>query len=140
MIVVDTNVITYLLIPGDYTDLAEQALRKDGEWHAPLLWRSEFRNVIASHMAFKSMRLETGPELAAKAEFIMSGREHAVTSDSVLRSASASKCTAYDCEFITLAQEFRVPLVTTDRVLVKKFPKAALLLRDFLRIEPEARR
>jgi predicted nucleic acid-binding protein len=41
MIVVDTNVITYLLIAGDFTDLAEQAFRKDGEWHAPLLWKSE---------------------------------------------------------------------------------------------------
>ena len=135
MIVVDTNVITYLLIDGDFTELAEQAFRKDGEWHAPLLWRSEFRNVIASHMAFKAMSLEKGLELAAKAESIMSDNEHAVTSDSVLRSASESKCTAYDCEFVTLAQEFRVPLVTTDRKLVKRFPKNVLHLRDFVRIQ-----
>lgn len=45
MIVVDTNVIVYLYMTGDYSAQAEQALLKDPLWVAPPLWRSEFRNV-----------------------------------------------------------------------------------------------
>ena len=62
----------------------------------------------------------------------MSGREHGVTFDAVLRAASASKCSAYDCEFVALPQELHVPFVSTDVRLVKKFPNTAIHLRDFV--------
>jgi len=39
MTVVDSNVIAYLLIPGEHTSHAEQALRNDPHWVAPVLWR-----------------------------------------------------------------------------------------------------
>jgi predicted nucleic acid-binding protein len=132
VIVVDTNVITYFFINGDYTQLVEQLLQKDNEWHAPLLWNSEFRNVLTSHMAVKSMGLEKARQLAVKAESLMMGREHSVHSESVLQLASSSKCSAYDCEFVALAQDLDIPLVTTDNRLVKRFPKVAVALKNFV--------
>jgi predicted nucleic acid-binding protein len=45
MIVVDTSVIASLWVPNDMEKLAYKVLRKDPEWVAPLLWRSELRNV-----------------------------------------------------------------------------------------------
>ena len=41
MIVVDSNVIAYLYLPGAYTASAEALLQRDSEWAAPILWCSK---------------------------------------------------------------------------------------------------
>src|SRR5262249_33433229 len=96
----------------------------------PILWNSEFRNVIASYMAYKSMSLARALQLVARAQSHMMGREHSVDSESVLRLAFSSKCSAYDCEFVALSQALRIPLITTDARLIKAFPKIAFSLKD----------
>jgi len=50
MIVVDTNVIGYLFLSNEQSLFAEQALKKDSEWAAPIIWRSQLRNVLAFYM------------------------------------------------------------------------------------------
>lgn len=50
MIVVDTNVLAYLYLPGEYTAVAEVLLERDPDWAAPVLWRSEFRIILAGHI------------------------------------------------------------------------------------------
>ena len=48
MIVVDTNVICYLLMPGERTAAADRLYRADPEWIAPRLWLDELLNVLAT--------------------------------------------------------------------------------------------
>ena len=45
MIVVDSNVLAYLYLPGEHTAEAEALLVREPDWAAPVLWRSEFRNI-----------------------------------------------------------------------------------------------
>ena len=49
MIVVDVNLVAYLLLQSENTDLAEQVFNRDAEWFGPVLWRSEFRNILVTH-------------------------------------------------------------------------------------------
>ncbi len=58
MIVVDTNVLAYLYLPGDYTTDAEALLKQDSKWAAPPLWRSEFRNILAGYIRRKTLTFE----------------------------------------------------------------------------------
>ncbi len=46
MIVVDTNILAYLFLPGEFSESAGNLLLEDSEWAAPVLWKSEFRNIL----------------------------------------------------------------------------------------------
>ena len=128
MIVVDTNVLAYLALPSPYTASAEQLLLQDPDWIAPVLWRSELRSVLAQAMRKKIISYETAVAMQAEMEDFMGGREYDVTSLDVLSLVSQSNCSAYDCEFVALAQACQCPLVTMDSKLQKAFPQTATLL------------
>jgi predicted nucleic acid-binding protein len=132
MIVADTNLIVYLLVTGERSTQAEQALRHDPHWAAPWLWRSEFRNVLALYVRSRYLALDAAQRIMAEALDLMCGAEHPVASSHVLDLAAASRCSAYDCEFVALAQDLGVRLVTTDKPLLKRFPGVALALDEFI--------
>lgn len=117
MIVTDTNIIAYLLLEGKYTAKAKAALRKDSDWIAPLLWKSEFRNVLALYMRKKLMDISHVRNIMEEAEHLMQGGEYSIQSSEIFLLVESSGCTAYDCEYIALAKEFNIPLITTDKKL-----------------------
>lgn len=112
--------------------MAEEVLLRDSEWHAPLLWRSEFRNVVAGFLRRGVLDFERVERIVAEAETLFFDREHLVPSGEVLRLVDASSCSAYDCEFVTLAEQLGVTLVTHDRELLDSFPETARSMNDFL--------
>jgi predicted nucleic acid-binding protein len=63
---------------------------------------------------------------------LMRHREFDVSSLQVLELAAASTCSAYDCEFVALAQDLGVPLVTVDRQILDQFPQIAVSLDSFV--------
>lgn len=122
MIVVDVNVMAYLLIEGEHTAAAEALLAADPEWASPLLWRSEWRNVLAGYLrrgeldrAGTLLRIELASRLVA-------GREYMADDHSVMRLVEESGCSAYDCEYVAVAEALGVPLVTNDGALLRAFP------------------
>ena len=128
MIVVDTNILAYLYLPGQYTAGAEALMQREPEWAAPVLWRSEFRNILASYMRRRVLSFEQARELQAEAEDLMAGAEFEVDSPRVLELARDSDCSAYDCEFVALAMKLGTRLHTTDRKLLRAFPEHATAL------------
>jgi predicted nucleic acid-binding protein len=52
-------------------------------------------------------------------------------SEKILELAAQSGCSAYDCEFVALAMELGVPLVTADRHLAGVFDPPAIHLSVF---------
>lgn len=131
MIVVDTNLIAYITIPGDRTGQAEKVLAQDSEWVAPFLWRSEFRNVLMVHLRAGKLDLKAAVELSKDAEARMEGQDYPVESEAVLRLAADSHCSAYDCEFVALARHLGVTLVTADKKILAAFPETAVSLDSF---------
>jgi len=128
MLVADTNIIAYLYLENEFTPLAERLLEKDPHWCAPVLWRSELRNVLALYVRKKLLTVDDAVAIQTYAESLLVGNEYHLDSLSVLQLASASGQAAYDCEFIALAERLQVPLVTTDKKLLKAFPANAIPL------------
>jgi predicted nucleic acid-binding protein len=132
VIVADTNLIAYLLIEGEHTEAAEAVRVKDPLWTAPLLWRSEFRNILVLYLRQGHLALATALQYMNEAEALLGGREYEVPSAPVLELAQASECSAYDCEFVHLAQELGVKLVTSDKKVLRVFPEIALSPQAFV--------
>jgi predicted nucleic acid-binding protein len=126
MIVADTNLLIYLYVQGQRTEESEAVLQRDALWAVPLLWRSEFRNSLIGLVRAHALQLDDALAMIDEAERWLTGREYSVLSRQVLTLASRSGCSAYDCEFVTLAQDLEVPLVTTDRQILKAFPTIAV--------------
>lgn len=126
MIVADTNLLIYLYVQGQRTEESEAVLQQDALWTAPLLWRSEFRNVLIGLVRTNALPLEKALAIIDEAERWLTGHEYSVVSRQVLELAHRSGCSAYDCEFVALAQDLEVPLVTNDRQILKAFPTIAV--------------
>ena len=132
MIVADTNLIVYLFINGDKTPLAQEVLTKDPHWIVPPLWQSEFRNVLAGYIR-RGMKLAQAKRIMEEAMSTFEDREVAPSSEKILELISRSDCSAYDCEFVALASQLDVPLVTADKQLKRQFPNEAKSLEDFVK-------
>jgi predicted nucleic acid-binding protein len=131
VIVVDTNVLAYLVLPGDGTGAARRAFRQDLVWAAPLLWRSELRNVLAGYLRRGELALAAAADAVEIAAGLVEGAEFQVDTRRVLRLVAASSCSAYNCEFVALAEELSVLLVTSDRRVLRDFPDVTVALERF---------
>jgi len=132
VIVADTNLLVYLYVRGQRTAQAEAVLVRDPVWVAPLLWRSEFRNTLAGLVRRREIDLDDAIRIAHEAEHRMVGGEYGVASQPVLQLTTRSRCSAYDCEFVGLAQDLGVPFVTADREVLAAFPSTAVSPADFI--------
>ena len=126
MIVVDVNVLAYLYLPGPFTTAVEKLLLRDAQWAAPRLWRSEFRNILATYMRKNLLTLEQANDMFKSAEDLLSTNEYEVSSLQVLQLSQDSDCSAYDCEYVALARHLKIPLFTADKALLKAFPGLAI--------------
>ncbi|MCI5137825.1 MAG: PIN domain-containing protein [Candidatus Electrothrix sp. AR1] len=132
MIVADTNIITYLLLPSSYSDDLDALYKAEPDWVVPTLWRSEFRNVLALYLRKEIITLKQAVRLVQSADSVVAHNEFTVSSTEVLTLVDKSSCSAYDCEFVALAHTLETQLVTQDKKILREFPKTAMSVSDFL--------
>ena len=131
MIVVDTNIITYFYLKTDLSELAENLYKKESEWVVPMLWRSEFKNVLTTFIKRKFISLNDAIQILELSEALFAEKEYEINSVQVLNLACTSGCSAYDCEFVSLAENLNISLVTMDKQVLKAFPSLAVSLQNY---------
>lgn len=133
MIVADVNTMACLWFTSPHSVTVRNLLDKDKNWTAPPLWQSEFRNVLSNYMKFHQLPLLDALGIWKNAgELILAKNERLVSTAAVLFLVNESGCSAYDCEYVALAQQLNVKLITYDKQLIKNFPKIAMTAEQYL--------
>ncbi|MBX3745894.1 MAG: type II toxin-antitoxin system VapC family toxin [Verrucomicrobiae bacterium] len=131
MIVVDVSVLFGLVVKRDaYHALAMGARRRDPDWQATRLFRSEFRSIAAGHLR-RGEPLQNVMAAAANAQLAVT--THELTDQEVFAVIQESSLSAYDAEYVALARRLGVVLVTTDREILGHYPNLAVRLQDYAR-------
>jgi predicted nucleic acid-binding protein len=131
MIVVDTNVIAYLFLKGEFSENAEKLLLSNSEWCAPILWRSELQSILTLYMRKNLLTLSQSFEIMQEAQKLLKGNEYSIDSLQVLEEVNKSSLSAYDLEFVVLAKTLKTKLVTLDKKILKEYPKIAMSLNTY---------
>ena len=128
MIVIDTNVMVYLLTGSGRAEDAALLLAKDPEWAAPPILLSELRNVMVGLLRRGQIQDQDAVDICEDAQEVLGDRVASVPAPPVLDTAIQSKMSAYDAEFVVLARRLRVPLVTADQAILDGAPDVAVSL------------
>lgn len=126
MIIVDTNVISYLFLPNEkYGRTAEDVLSADRIWIAPGLWYYEFFNVLTVYLQNDVFGKEFFIKVLSSAMDLIKTHDP-VDQNIIIDLAEASSLSGYDCQYVALATEMSLPLVTEDKKILSEFPNIAV--------------
>jgi predicted nucleic acid-binding protein len=128
MIVIDTNVMVYLLTGSSRGEAAARLLADDPEWAAPPLLLSELRNVIVGLLRRGQVQDQDALDICEDAQAVLGDRVASVPAPPVLDTAIRGRMSAYDAEFVVLARRLGVPLVTADQAILDGAPDVAVSL------------
>jgi predicted nucleic acid-binding protein len=131
MVVVDTNILAYLLIDGEQTNAARKLFQRDAEWKSEEFLLIEFSNVLATYERRGNLSQTLADKLLSEAAAVMS---HLVTvpHKDVLDGARRYGVSAYDARFLILAERERTNLITEDSRLRAAAPTITCSLDESL--------
>lgn len=131
MIVVHSSVAAVLMLKSSQNTAAERVVLKDSQWAAPILWRSEFENILTHGIRTGRLSVSAAGRIMDKAAKLYRGWEYAVPPVEVLTLANSCSCPAPACEYAVLAYALEVPLLTADEAMIPAFPDIAVRPAEF---------
>jgi len=131
VIVADTNLIVYFVVQGASTSQAERVRAKDKEWVVPRLHRYEVLNVLTDHVRRGILTKDEALRASRRAGSLVTVSEVDSDPAALLAMWEASGCTTYDLEYVWLAKELDVPLVTADGAVLRAYPGVAISIAGF---------
>jgi predicted nucleic acid-binding protein len=121
VVLVDTNVLAYLMLEGDRTPAAQKLYEQDADWRSEVFIMVEFSNVLTTYVRTKALTRDQGLKLLVGAEEFLPGLTNVVHARA-LEAAMQFGISAYDARFIALAMQMKVRLVTEDAKLRAAVP------------------
>jgi predicted nucleic acid-binding protein len=130
VIIVDTNVVAYLLIEGENTPHAEAARSRDADWRVPSLFVHEWLNVVTAHVRGNLFDRDHAVRTYRRGLSLVTVDVAMPDPLRILNLHMRSGCSSYDCQFIAIAEDLNVKLVTADHELLRAFPDLTEDLRQ----------
>lgn len=132
MIVVDTNILVYAIVQLPQTALAQQVAAMDPDWVVPPLWRFEFTSAVTTLVRGSALATTQAEAAINAAEQLTAGREMRVDQTAAFRAAIAFNLSAYDAQYVALAQQLKTRCVTADARMLRNAPGVAVSIADFV--------
>ncbi len=132
MIVVDVNVMAYLLIAGEKSVEAQTLYQLDPDWIVPDLWRDEFLNILATYVRQGGTDLETAKKVWQTATGLFEPAERRADPIMTLDLAHRYRLSAYDAQYLAVAVRSELKLVTEDKALRQSAPQYCVTLHEYL--------
>lgn len=125
MIVADSNLIASCVLESKVTPAALALRARDSDWRVPRLWRYEVQNILATMIRAKRLgRKEAEAIFRGLLESLRANESEPDPAD-VLSLVERYGISGYDAQFVALARELGVRLVTRDKELLRKLPDVA---------------
>ncbi len=125
MIVVDTYVVCYLLIHGEHSDIVQRLFDADSDWVAPRLLFDELLNVLVTYERKSLLADRQIVVIVKEALELMGDALYELPPERVLAVARRTGLSGYDSQFVALAEDLDVELVTWDRQMIERCPTVA---------------
>ena len=125
MIVADSNLIASCVLESEATESALRLRRQDGNWAVPRLWRYEVMNIFATLTRTGRLAPGMAERLYGPLEDALRAGERDSSPASVFALCEKHGITAYDAQFVALADALECPLYTQDKELLRKVPRLA---------------
>ncbi len=132
MVVVDTNILAYLLLEGTQSTAARALLDKDADWRSEPFILIELSNVLATAIRVRGVSLASASTTLAHGRRVIGPGMHHVIDADALALAARFRVTAYDARFLAVARVLSTRLVTEDAKLRKAASELTCLLADAL--------
>lgn len=121
MVVVDTNVLAYLLIDGDYSRQARELFLRDPDWRSEAFILVELSNLLATYVRSRALSRVQAEGVLVQAESHLRSVV-SVPHRRALAVAAEHGISAYDARFVAAAQSLGGALVTEDAKLRAAVP------------------
>ena len=89
--------------------------------------------MLAGYLRHKTLTESEANTAYLNVQKDLGANEYSVPTERIIKLVLASDCSAYDCEYVALAQDLGVPLVTADKQVLKAFPKIAVSMEKFVK-------
>ena len=132
MLIVDTNIVAYLLLEGPMRAPARQLLALDADWHSEPLLLHELTNIMATAVRTQGIALADAQAALAHGQALLRDKLHGMPDAEVLALAAEHGITGYDARFLRLAQLHGTRLVTEDTRLRRAAPALTQSLSEAL--------
>jgi len=125
MLIVDTNIVAFLLVQGEKTAQARELWTNDPDWRAPRLLFFELANVFCQLVKRQALTLQDGSAGLESAVNLVRPLDSEPAFTRVLAIAVKLRLSAYDAAYLAAAEALGAPLVTENTRLLRAAPEIA---------------
>jgi predicted nucleic acid-binding protein len=134
MIVVDSSVISFLFLEGELTESVKELHRIDSEWITPPILNHEMLNILAV-VGTADQAVAPMEEIWRDIRALLGSRQQVPDPLRSLHLAIELKISGYEAQYVALAQQLNMPLVTEEQRLLEQLPDLCLSIEEALKLK-----